>query len=229
MFYEDYRVKRGDTLSNLAAAYGYKATDAAKIWDDPKNLGVKNARKDSRNIQPPDLLWVPIPWTVVSQNLTAEVDGASIVVKRDGELGSQLSWVQTVYQSNQPVAGTTVSCVDGCPADDDLPFYWTDAEIAAKPNRRKEFSDRSRRPPPATDTTNWRAVVSLAVVTEKRVTVWNSVVWGWDRTPAGDVSTVGPRSASLIEKAVHLVNLIGGVGIGPVFFTRAGWTFRLAP
>lgn|GEM_PF-4455197 len=230
MFYEDYRVRRGDSISGIAKAYGYKALDWKKIWEDPGNSGLIDKRGTPENIQPGDQLNIPIPWRVVTKQLTGMSDGAQMVVERDGELGKQLTWVQTVYQHNQPAPSTQPYCVDGCPADDDLPFYWTNSEIASDPTLRKRFIDRSRRPPPsaAQGTTKWRAVVSLAVVTEKRVTVWNSLVWGWNMETDGTVTTIGPRAATLTELDGHLNLLRKGIGTGPLTFGKAGWTFREA-
>jgi hypothetical protein len=230
-FLEDYEVKRGDTLWDLSAAYGYKGQDWKKVWNDPSNAALAGRRGAPERIQPGDKLSIPIPWTVITWTLTAETDGGSMIAERDGELGKQLSWVQTVYQHNQPVPHTTPFCVDGCPADDDLPFYWTNDEIKADPTLRKRFSDHSARgaPTAAQGTTRWRAVLSLAVVTKLRVTIWNSLVWGWDMTPANDVSIVGPRNATAVEVTGHLNLLRRGVGTGPLTFGKQGWTFRTAP
>lgn len=73
------------------------------------------------------------------------------------------------------------------------------------------------------------AVLSLAVVTRTRVTVWHSLVWGWDMTPANVITVVGPRTATPNEVAGHLNLLRKGVGTGPVTFGKLGWTFRAAP
>jgi hypothetical protein len=188
-------------------------------------------RLTAANLKAGDTLNIPIPWKVTKKSLTKTAHGATMKAERDGELGKQLSWVQTVYQHNQPVAGTTPYCVDGCPADDDRPFYWTNAEIKADPQLRKKFRDTSGRPAPAAaaGTTMWRAIVSLAVITKHRVTVWNSLVWGWDMTPAGVVTTVGPRAAKPAEFTGHLLLLRKGVGTGPLTFGKAGWKFRSPP
>jgi hypothetical protein len=231
MFYEDYKIKHGDTVSGLGTAYGYKANDWKKIWENPKNSGLAAKRGRPESIQPGDQLNIPIPWRVVSKHLTKQARGAQLIAERDGELGMQLSWVQTVYQHNQPIPNTQPFCVDGCPADDDLPFFWTNNEIAGTPNLRKRFSDPPARNPPtaAQGTTRWRAIVSLAVVTEKRVTVWNSLVWGWDMKTDGTVTPIGPRAATGVEVSGHLNLLRRGKGKGPLTFAKAGWTFRTAP
>jgi hypothetical protein len=231
MFYEDYTSKRGDSLRDIAAAYGYEARDWGKVWNDRSNTGLVRTRRTPDGIREGDRLSIPIPWRVVSKTLTNTRDGAQMVAERDGELGRQLSWVQTVYRDNQPIGpNPNPYCVDACTPDDDLPFYWTNAEIVARPNRRKRFFDHSSRPPPSArlGTTRWRAIVSLAVVTGKRVGIWNSLVWGWDMTPANVVTTVGPRTATDEEIRGHLHLLRTGVGTAPGSFTRAGWTFRKA-
>jgi hypothetical protein len=231
MFYEDVRVARGETVSGLAAAYGYKPSAWSLIWNDPRNATVVAMRKVPEHLQIGDILQVPIPWKVISKTLTMQPRGGLMVATRDGELGRRLTWVQTVYQHNQPVPATTPFCVDGCPADDNLPFYWTNAEIAADPSLRKRFSDYSQRSAPsaAMGTTKWRAVLSLAAVTGRRVTVWNSLVWGWDMTPANAITLVGPRAATGPEVTGHLHLLRTGQGTGPLTFGRAGWTFRTPP
>ena len=229
MYYEDLRLKAGDTISGLATEYAYKATDWEKIWKDPKNLRLVSLRKDPANVRPGDLLYVPIPWKLVTKQVTLETDGASITLERDGELGKRVTFVQTVYQHNQPIAGTTDFCVDGCPADDDDPFYWTTAELTTDPTRHKRFSDHSHRGAPsvADGTTKWRAVVSLAVATDKRVTVYKSYVWGWNMTPANAITTVGPREATGPEMMGHINLLRKGQG-KTVDFKTGGWTFRSA-
>jgi hypothetical protein len=231
MFYEDVKVARGDTLWKIAEAYAYKGSEWSKIWQDPKNVGLVVKRGLPQKIEPGDDIYVPIPWEIVYQSLSQETDGASMIAERDGELGKRLAWVQTVYQHNQPIGGTLPYCVDGCPADDADPFYWTDAELLAKPERRKKFSDHSSRGAPTTaqGTTRWRAVLSLAVNTNKRVTVWNSVVWGWDMTPKNEVTIVGPRDATAAEVAGHMNLLRKGLGTGPATFMASGWTFRRPP
>lgn len=228
MFYEDVKVLKGETVSGIAKAYGYKVTDWEKIWTDPRNAGISTRRHRPEKLQIGDIVQVKIPWCITTKTLTKQPRGAYMVAERDGELGERLTWVQTVYQHNQPVTGTTPFCVDGCPADDNLPFYWTNAEKGAQPKLRKRFEDYSQRNPPsiAKGTTAWRAVLSLAVVTGKRVTIWNSLVWGWDMTPANIISTVGPRNATANEVAGHLSLLKRGKGTGPLTFSKSGWSFR---
>ena len=121
--------------------------------------------------------------------------------------------------------------MDGCTPDDSLPFYWTDDEIKNDANLRKKFSDYSKRnaPSAAQGTTRWRAVLSLAVCTRKRVTIWNSMVWGWDMTPANAITSIGPRAATRNEIAGHLNLLRKGLGTGPLTFGKDGWMFRCAP
>ncbi|MGI8571007.1 MAG: hypothetical protein ACR2KT_19165 [Methylocella sp.] len=196
MYYEDVRLKPGDTVSGLTTKYCYKAADWGKIWKDPKNSGLVLVRKDSANVRPGDLLHIPIPWKLVTNTVTLEADGASIVLERDGELGEQVTFVQTVYSNDPSVEGAGPFCVDACQPDDDEPFYFTAAELTADPNRRKRFRDRSRRPTPSVEqgTTRWRAVVSLAVVTGQRLTVYKSYVWGWNMTPANVITTFLPRA-----------------------------------
>ena len=229
MYYEDVRLKHGETVSGLAEEYAYKAADWRKIWLDTRNAGLVGRRKDPAKVQPGDLLYIPIPWKLVTKTTTLEADGASVVLERDGELGERVTFVQTVYQHNQPVEGTTAFCVDGCPADDDEPFYYTADELKNDPTRHKRFSDHSSRNSPsvAAGTTKWRAVVSLAVATDKRVTVYKSYVWGWNMTPAKVITAVGPREATGPEMMGHINLLRKGMG-KTMDFKTGGWTFRSA-
>jgi hypothetical protein len=230
MFYEDVTIVKGDLIWQLAVAYGYKTTEVGKVLGDPKNAPLLARRKEAKFIQAGDVVQIPIPWTVTTQTLTSTANGATLDLWRDGERGRRLTWVQTVDQGNQAVAGTAQQCVDGCPADDNLPFYWTDPETAADPDLRKHFSDTPGRNPPtaAQGTTQWRAVVSLALVTGQRVTVWDSLLWGFDLEPGGKVTLVGPRDATAAEVTQHLTMLTNGLGTGPATFGAAGWTFRQA-
>jgi len=233
VYYEDVKVVAGETVSGLAVAYGYKAADWVKIWNDNKNAELVKKRGIPNKLGIGDVVQIPIPWKVTNSSVapTPGVGGVTTEFKRDGGKGTRLSWVQTVYQANQPVTGTTPFCVDGCPPDDDLPFYWTDAEIAADPTLRQKFTDAPSRTAPsaAAGTTTWRAVTSIAVITGKRVTVYESHVWGFNLTPANVVTKVGPRDALANEVSGHLNLLRKGVGTAAGTFSTQGWTFRPAP
>lgn len=232
MFLEEVEVKAGDTIESLAADYGYSLGTWRKVWSHPKNAALVTLRKTPKRLQVGDRVLIPIPWRINAKNMTAMDRGVSFNVDRTGDRGKALSWVQTVYRHNQPIGPNPSSfCVDGCNPEDDLPFYYTDPEIAANPNLRTRFGDNPSRNPPtvAQGTTKWRAIVSIAVVTKKRVTVWDSLVWGFDMTPAGVVTTVGPRKATAHEVAGHLNLLKNGVGTSGVKFADQGWRFRAAP
>lgn len=229
MFYEDVRMTAADTVDSVALAYGH--ANSAMVWSAGRNQALRQLRGSPAGVVAGDLLMVPIPWKTTRRTLTIEVRGVGFEATRDGEKGKHLSWVQTVFQSNQVVPGTKPFCVDGCPADDSLPFYWTDAELAADPDLRVKFVDHPSRSAPiaAAGTTGWRAIVSLAVVTGKRVTVFDSWVWGFDLTPANVVVAVGPRQATPAEFNGHLGLLRKGVGTAAGTFTVQGWMFRAAP
>jgi hypothetical protein len=232
MYYEAVTVKKGETISGLGVDYGFKGGDWRKIWEDPKNAALRNNRGVPERLQIGDAVQIPIPWRVIHRHLIAEARGAGFTVTRNGGKGLRLSWVQTVYRANQPIGpNPSPFCVDACTPDDNLPFYWTDAEIKANPDLRKTFQDHPSRPNPtaAIGTTRWRAIVSIAVVTEKRVTVYDSSVWGFDLTPAGTVTKVGPRAPTAVEVSGHLNLLRKGVGTGAGTFKAQGWTFRTPP
>lgn len=229
MFYEDVVLKEGDTVDTLAVAYGHNGWPA--VWNDRHNASLVARRGRPEQLQAGDTLMVPIPWRVTTKTLVPEFNGAGLTLERDGGPGSRVVWAQTVYPHNQPAPGVFLFCVDACTPDDDLPFYWTEDDLKNDRFRRKRFSDRPYRDPPSTalGTTRWRAIVSMAVVTGQRVTVFGLLVWGFDLTPSGDVTTVGPRAATALEGLAHLGVLHLGKGTGPFPFALGGWTFRLPP
>lgn len=236
MYHEEVAIQRGETVPNLVAAYGHKATEAKRIWESSENAVLAALRGTPDKVQPGDVLMVPIPWRWVHQSLTARAAtaalaaGGTLILRRNGMHGTRLSFVQTVNRDNQPTGpNPNRFCVDGCTPDDVKPFYFTDAELTARPDRSVEFSDQSGRNPPAAGITRWRAVVSIAVVTRWRVTVYGSQVWGWNMDTAGTVTVLGPRDATAWEVHGHLNLLRHGVGTAAGNFTRLGWTFREPP
>jgi hypothetical protein len=232
MYYEDVKVKHRETVSGLATAYGYRGDQWKTIWDDPKNHDLVVKRGKPEHLQVSDVLFVKIPWKVNSKVLNVEAGGVGFTVTRDGGAGKRLAWVQTVYRDNQPIGpNPSPFCVDACTPDDNLPFYWTDAEIKKDATRRKTFIDHPSRPAPsaAKGTTRWRAIVSIAVQTEKRITVYDSNVWGFDLTPANVATKIGPRAATVAEINGHLTLLRNGLGTAKDTFGKQGWTFRTPP
>lgn len=199
------------------------------FWADSKNDSIRKKRGTPEKIQPGDTFYLPIPWIMTSKSVVKNPSGKAVTckVRRNGQRGTQIRWVQTVDQSNQPIGSTSQKCVDACPPDDAAPFYWTAAELKTDPSLRRNFSDVPRRAAPsvAMGTTKWRAILSLAVVTKQRVTILRSIYWGFDITSAGVVSQIGPRNATTIEIVNHLKLLKKGVGTGGKF-SSAGWTFR---
>lgn len=259
MYYEDVKIKKGDTLSGLAKAYGFKPSQWPTIWNDAKNAKVKSVRKKPELICPGDILHIPIKWRIVTTTMN-HVQGNSRVkfsASRDGEQGSNIRWAQTVDRSNQPFGeepyGRPRLVVDpSSPPDDNKPFYYTDLELKQDPSRRTTFSDTPFREAPEeatwfpvydwaraflgrpVGTTQWRAMLSIAIVTEKRVTVTETHYWGFDKDPKGTVTKIPARKATDGEVAEHLDIMRKGFGLKDLPGTMAtfkdmGWTFRLPP
>ncbi len=229
MHYEEVKIKSGDTIGQLIKRYGHSSSKWKVFWADQKNNSIRKKRGTPEKIQPNDIFNIPIPWTMRSKSVTKNASGKAVTcrVGRDGQRGALIRWVQTVDQSNQPIGTSSQKCVDACPPDDTAPFYWTAGELIADPTLRQNFSDVPSRNAPSIlkGTTKWRAILSLAVVTEKRVTILSSIYWGFNITPAGVVARIGPRNASAIETNNHLELLRKGSGTGGTF-SSAGWTFR---
>jgi hypothetical protein len=236
MFYEDVTVASGEDLFELITAYGHGFMEWGIIWLDSRNddLRIKTGG-DITKLTSGDVVYIPIPWKLKVDSLSAfsagSWGGADIVATRTGGEGARLHWMQTVYQSNQPITNTKVFCADACPADDGLPYYYTDSDYAGHAELRTNFYDTPKRPFPSAKqgATAWRAILSIGVVTGKRVTVYDATVWGFDLWPSGTASKVGPRIATATEIRGHLNLMRNGVGTGKKPFLSEGWTFRAPP
>jgi hypothetical protein len=168
---------------------------------------------------------------------------------------SRLRWVQTVYQGNQPLKGTPVNCVDPCHATDEDPFYYETKTYKSYEvvNGKKEprhpcgsegihdecyeetasfsFRDTPSRkiPEKSMGVTQWRAVMSLVAVTNKRVTLVWSGKWGYDITPDGKTTCLDLSKVTDKELVTHLKLLHSGKGKDQDrTFRQLGWKFRLA-
>ena len=69
-------------------------------------------------------------------------------------------------------------------------------------------------------------MTSIACYTGRRVTIFETKVWGFNMTPAGAVTRVPVRAASAAEINGHLQLLRNSAGGN---FRAGGWTFRLPP
>lgn len=137
-------------------------------------------------------------------SFSTESSGIGIVVDvAQGESSPDypdgLRWTQTI-DTNVPLGGTTSPYVDPRPNDDTKPFYWTDAEYAARPT---QFEDHPSRPTPSSGTTTWRAVLSLNGVDGTTVTRFDSIAYGFDIDSAGAVTGVSPASAGAGAASTH--------------------------
>ncbi|XZF16255.1 hypothetical protein ACTHGU_08960 [Chitinophagaceae bacterium MMS25-I14] len=233
MVYENIKLKPHETLSQVAGYYGYNSWEWRKIWDDPKNAALKLKRGQATKLITGDELYLPIPWTITSKLMAGTGNLFSIDVKRNGNKGKNLKWVQTVFEDNQPInpaytygGAFTNFCVDA--PDDDEPFYYTAAEMATRPGYRTAFHDRPGRHAPLSRATAWRAVLSIGITSGKRVSVYDSIVWGVDFGTNGTNRMYHPRKATEYEIKGHLNLLKSGKGISGNTFTSLGWTFREA-
>ncbi|RJX31905.1 MAG: hypothetical protein C4531_06850 [Desulfurivibrio sp.] len=128
-------------------------------------------------------------------SFAAEARGVGIVVEITNGTSSAdypdgYRWTQTI-DTNVPLGGTTSPYVDPRPNDDTKPFYWTDAEAAARPTT---FIDHPSRNAPASGTTTWDAVLSLNGVNGTTVTRLDSLSYGFSIDTAGAVSPHNPTS-----------------------------------
>ncbi len=84
MFYEDVKVLKGETVSGVAKAYGYKISDWKKIWSEPRNVGLATRRHVPEKLQIGDVIQVKIPWRITTKILTKQPRGAYLVAEHDG-------------------------------------------------------------------------------------------------------------------------------------------------
>jgi hypothetical protein len=236
VFYEDVIIKSNETILMLAAAYGFDPDDWRQIWNDPANVALKTLRKVSSNLRAGDKLMIPIKWRITSKTLEPTVSRTGIntfqlKATRNGRQGDRLSWVQTVYGHNQ--AAFTEQrlfpqfSVD-LPTEDDLPFYYTNLELDNDATLENTFLDTPSRNPPtlAQGTTTWRAVMSLCVFTNKRVSIWDTIVWGIDFGVDGVNKKFDIRPATKEEIEGHMNLLRRKTGRSNVSYQNLGWSFR---
>jgi hypothetical protein len=229
MVYEDVYLKHGETLSQLALDYGLSFSGWRRIWEEPKNAHLVMQRKHPESLLVGDKIIIPIDIRIISKEMTAAPKGNGhfqIKARRSGGKGKNIKWVQTVFGDNQPMFPPSPYSVD-LPTDDDEPFYYTEAEMLANSNLRTGFYDAPFRFPPLDRTTTWRAVLSLGIVTGKRVSIFEPIVWGVDFGKDGHNNIYKPRSAHENEIVGHIQLLKNGHGKTQSFKT-GGWTFRKA-
>jgi len=92
-----------------------------------------------------------------------------------------------------------------CGADDNMPFYWTDAEELAHP---WVFSDGPSEPAPASGRSWIQFMTSLNEVTGNTVNLLVAVAWGFDRMANGEVRAAVMRRASVQEQVSHARSLM---------------------
>ena len=131
--------------------------------------------------------------------------------------GTQLRWVQTVYENGEIArrCGTS-SFVDPieptgkrnkesgheiCKADDQKPFYYTDK---ARRGQHRQFYDAPQERAPKKGRLWVRFCTSLAEVRGQQADMLLSVYWGFDRHVGGRVVQVPVRIASAAEVSKHL-------------------------
>jgi hypothetical protein len=126
--------------------------------------------------------------------------------------GTKLRWCQTICENGSVFkACKRMNYVDPfdpnfgpapgvCGADDNKPFYWTDAEEAAKGG---VFSDGPREAPPGSGRSWIQFVTSLAEVTGNTVRLLVAVAWGFDRMAGGDVRVAALRTPTAGEMRNH--------------------------
>lgn len=240
LFYEDVKLRCGETLIGLAAEYGFDPDDWLEIWNDPKNAALKAKRKLSSNVREGDTIFFPIKWRITSQKKLIPFGNRFLMkADRSGKEGARVDWVQTVFAHNQPNFPEKPFpdfSVD-IPTEDDLPFYWTQENYdhltknaAGNVIRifRKSITDIPNRPAPtvAQGTTTWRAVTSLCLNTHKRISIWNTFVWGVNFNPDGTNTAYEIRNATQEEINGHMNLLRRKTGKSKRTFTNMGWTFR---
>jgi hypothetical protein len=226
MVYEKIKMKSGEILDQIISDYGYLPSDYLLVWEDSANNAIRSKRGNPSNLQENDVVIIPLPWIIVQQGFTSNT--RSFLAVRNGENGKYIRWTQTVFGDNLPLGGTISFPYKVDAFDDDDPFYYTSNELVNDNSLRKNFRDAPNRTNVTGRTCTWRAVLSICSVYEKRVSVFESIVWGIDFHTDGTFKQIQPRKASPKEIEGHL-NLLK-IGRGQTqTFKSGGWTFRKAP
>lgn len=187
-------------------------------------LTVKRGKPEK--IQRGDIVYVPIPWKFTTKPMPTRITtsvrlsgapttryGVDFQIRRDGEPGEMLRWVQTVDADNYSTIASRYfvdpARPDEQPPETIKPYYRTDAELSNSQFDRTLFRDRPGRVHPKPNTTHWRAVLSLAVVRKlgggvTRITLADTVVWGFSLEQNGAVTPVKARTATPLEISGHL-------------------------
>lgn len=158
--------------------------------------------------------------------------------------GKQLHYLQ-VISTNDPLNGAVSPYIDPQPNDDNLPFYWTTAEVAARSTSRTvHFSDFSKRDPATLSSTNpitWNAkLFQVEYDGASAITVRDGVSWGWDMKPAtvgnakGVFSGPGPTCPPATCSGLGTDTVYWGIGqsggmqfVGNNFAPVVGDAFKL--
>ena len=237
-YYEDVVIKAGDSGQTLALEYGYNNSNWKDAWYSCKNNDRSTVKKLTTAPKPGDKVCIKIPWTIIDRKLKRLNDEKypkfQFIMKRSGEPGKRLRWVQTVYQMNWLAPHSTRFSVDPVVPDDDKPFYRSDFDLAhskIEAEQRVQIEDQPARVAQSNKTVGMRLLASLAIVTDKRVTLLYTTYYGFDLTPANKLIGYDPRHATTEEIIGHLHLLRHGKTATKRLgtFSKAGWTFRRAP
>ncbi len=72
-FFEDVKIKRGETLAGLASDYGYNTFDWQKIWQHPRNKSLVLKRGNPKKIVEGDVIQIPIEWKITQKTIAANI------------------------------------------------------------------------------------------------------------------------------------------------------------
>lgn len=239
-YYEDVKLKTGDSLQTLALEYGYDSTNWKDAWYGCKNNNLIPVKKLPTPPKAGDTVFIKIPLRItkcyMKPRQSETYPAFQFNMFRSGTPGKRLRWVQTVDQMNWLAAHSTRLSVDPVVPDDDKPFYRSDLYYKNSLNKDEDlirFTDVPTRLAPTKkgDIVGMRLVVSLAIVTNKRVTILYTTYYGFDLSSENKLTQYGPRHATTKEILDHLHLLRHGKTATKRLgtFSKAGWTFRRAP
>jgi hypothetical protein len=102
----------------------------------------------------------------------------------DVPAGRQLQWMQ-IISTNAPLGGAASPYIDPQPNDDNLPFYWTTAELPAYTSGPSlaffDFATRNTSRLASTDPITWNADLFLVDWNGgTTVNVYDGLRWGWE-------------------------------------------------
>lgn len=230
-YYEDYQCDTETSIEELIMRYGHKPEKWKAILQTP--LNAKLAQKYLKyqyapTLQAYEILYIPIPWTMKTASMRSKQYTTSsgliqpqceINIPRYGEPIPAIEWLQTCYyiEDGEESLQKVDPDRDVYPSEiDDKPFYFDEYQ--------KDFYDA-----PSNLNLQFRACLSLGVVTNKRVRLYETKLWGADFSQDKAIPySLRTVPAHIFRRHLEALNKGQGKTIGKSF-EKMEWCIDAAP